>query len=189
MSNINLTQQHKSRRTLILVLVVFALPIILAKLALMENWLDYGVTNKGHLITNELSLSQLGLDTNSFDHKWLLLYTLPNECSLHCEKTLETVHNAYIALGREMPRVAPVALVRTDLSSQQQQQISLSKWAILPMPDLAKNLLNHPQVFIVDPLGNIVLSHEIPNNNEELSQFGKQILADFKKLLKYSRVG
>jgi len=35
----------------------------------------------------------------------------------------------------------------------------------------------------------VFLSHRIPDNSEQLPQFGKQILADMKKLLKYSKVG
>ena len=53
----------------------------------------------------------------------------------------------------------------------------------------AKQHINIPQIFIVDPLGNIFLSHQIPVNADQLPQFGKQILADMKKVLKYSKVG
>ena len=188
-SNSNKSNPKKSRRSLFLVLAAFALPIILAKVALEGQWLDMGVTNKGTLLTNELTLEQLGLNTTDFEQHWLIMYSLPEQCSTHCQKTFETVHNTYVALGKEMPRVFPVALYQNELSTKQRQKISQSKWQLLAMPEQAKQQIVKPQIFIVDPLGNVFLSHQLPENTEQLPQLGKQILADMKKLLKYSKVG
>jgi len=185
----NSSQQKKSRRSLLMVVGAFALPIILAKLALELNWLDYGVTNKGALVENQLTLSQLGLDETDFDKHWLILYILPESCTARCETTLETVHNTYTALGREVPRVTPVALFQSQFSPSQQERIAESKWRIEPMPSLTKNTFTDPQILIVDPLGNVVLKHDIPADSAELASFGKMIVADMKKLLKYSRIG
>lgn len=184
-----LPTQKKSRLSLILLLLAFALPIILAKLALEQNWLDYGVTNKGALLNSELSLSQLGLGDIDFEKNWLILYVLPKSCDVHCENTLENVHNTYVALGKEMPRVRPVALVQNALTTQQATRISQSQWQVLPMPAQTKNLIDHAQVLLVDPLGNVFLTHKIPDNDKDLQLMGKQILADMKKVLKYSRIG
>jgi hypothetical protein len=189
MEEVAIPPQKKSRLSLILLLLAFALPIILAKLALEQNWLDYGVTNKGTLVNNELSLKKLGLGDVDFEHNWLILYVLPKTCDVHCENTLENVHNTYVALGKEMPRVRPVALVQTQLSEQQSSRIKQSQWQVLNMPMQTKNIIDHAQVLLVDPLGNVFLTHKIPTNDQELSTFGKQILADMKKVLKYSRIG
>ncbi|WP_114324988.1 hypothetical protein [Candidatus Colwellia aromaticivorans] len=188
-NNLNKSKSKKSRRSLFMVLAAFALPIILAKLALEQQWLDMGVTNKGTLLTNELTLEQLGLKTTDFEQHWLILYNLPEHCSIDCQKTFEAIHNTYVALGKEMPRVFPVALYQNELSGEQRQKISESKWQLLAMPEQAKQHLTKPQIFIVDPLGNVFLSHQLPENTEQLPQLGKQILADMKKLLKYSKVG
>jgi hypothetical protein len=193
MSTIELPENNnnlkKSRRSLLLVLAAFVLPIILAKFALEQQWLDTGVTNKGTLLASELTLGQLGLKSTDFQQKWLILYSLPEACDIKCQKTLEAVHNTYVALGKDMPRVSPVALYQTELPAQQSQKISESKWQLLVMPKQAKQYIAKPQVFIVDPLGNVFLSHQLPEKTEYLPQFGKQILADMKKLLKYSKVG
>ncbi|MBL4942572.1 MAG: hypothetical protein JKY81_13035 [Colwellia sp.] len=181
--------QQKNRRSLLLLLAAFVLPIIIAKFALDGQWLAKGVTNNGTLLTNELTLEQLGLDKAVFNQQWLILYSLPQQCDANCQKTLETVHNTYVALGKYMPRVSPVALYQEGLSTEQLQQISTSQWQLLAMPAQAKKHINKSQVFIVDPLGNVFLSHPIPSNIEQLPDFGKQIVADMKKLLKYSKVG
>jgi hypothetical protein len=193
MSTIELAENNnhskKSRRSLFLVLAAFVLPIILAKLALEQQWLDMGVTNKGTLLTNELTLQQLGLQLTDFDKHWLIMYSLPEHCAINCEKTFEALHNTYVALGKEMPRVFPVALYQNTLSTEQQLKISESKWQLFAMPVQAKQFIDKSQIFIVDPLGNVFLSHQLPENNDQLPQLGKQILADMKKLLKYSKVG
>lgn len=181
--------QYKNRRSLLLVITAFVLPIILAKFALDGDWLATGVTNKGTLLTNELTLEQLGIDRVKFDQQWLILYNLPENCDVDCQKTLEAVHNTYVALGKDMPRVTPVALYQNELSIEQLQHVSKSQWQLMAIPLKAKEHINIPQVLIVDPLGNVFLSHKVPNSSEQFPQFGKQILADMKKLLKYSKVG
>jgi hypothetical protein len=50
-------------------------------------------------------------------------------------------------------------------------------------------LLITPQILIADPLGNIILSHQLPVNTQQQGVLGKAIIADMKKLLKYSKVG
>lgn len=186
--NVTVGNKAKSRRSFILLLVAFALPVILAKLALENNWLEYGVTNQGQLIKGELTLEKLGLNTNDFNQQWLILYAMPENCDSHCEQTLESVHNSYVALGKEMPRVTPVALSQ-GLSEQQQTRVSESQWQVVAMPTLAKNIIDHAQIMVADPQGNVFLSHQIPEDATELSAFGKQILADMKKVLKLSRIG
>ena len=183
------SELNKSRRSMLILLAVFIIPIVLAKLALNQQWFNYGVTNQGELIENELTLAKLGLNVDDFDHQWLMLYTLPENCDQQCETTFLSVNNTYIALGKEMPRVKPVALTQQALSAEQTAKIQIKKWHIQTMPALVKELITQSQVFIVDPLGNVILSHVIPSNAEQLPQFGKAILADFKKLLKYSRIG
>ena len=183
------SELNKSRRSMLILLAVFIIPIVLAKLALHQQWFNYGVTNQGELIENELTLAKIGLNVDDFDHQWLMLYTLPENCDQQCEKTLVSVNNTYIALGKEMPRVKLVALTQQVLSAEQTDKIQIKKWHIQAMPPLAKTAITKSQVLIVDPLGNVILSHLPPENSEQLPKFGKEILADFKKLLKYSRIG
>jgi hypothetical protein len=178
----------KSRRSFILLLIAFALPVVLAKLALENNWLTYGVTNQGQLIEGELTLKKLGINKTDFDQQWLIIFAMPTECDSHCEQTLESVHNSYVALGTAMPRVTPVAMSQ-GLSAGQTARVNDSQWHLIAMPSMAKQMLGQAQILVADPQGNVLLSHKIPKNKADLSAFGKQILADMKKLLKYSRIG
>jgi len=185
----NVAQQKKSRTTMLLVLVAFALPVVLAKLALTQNWFNYGVTNKGTLVENELTLSKLGIEQQDLEKTWLIMYVLPKQCELHCEQTLMSVHNTYVALGKEKPRVKHVALVQSTLSDKQRVRLEQKQWTLIAATSESINELTKPQVLIVDTLGNVVLSHQPPIDVDAQAMFGKEILADLKKLLKYSRIG
>jgi len=186
MSNVEKT---KSRRNLIMVISVFLLPIILAKLALTQNWLEYGVTNKGSLVGNELTLSDLGISHNELNNMWLILYALPQNCAEQCEQTLQSVNNTYVALGKEMPKVRNVALYKNMLTTDQLNTLDQAKWSVISAPQQQHALIQQATVLLVDPLGNIILEHKPPTLSAEQSMFGKDILADMKKLLKYSKIG
>jgi len=185
----NEVQKKKSRRNLFLVVSAFVLPIILAKLALTQDWLDSGVTNKGLLIENEVTLNDLGITDSALNNMWLILYVLPTQCNEQCEQTLSSVNNTFVALGREMPRVKNVALYQQPLTKKQFNQIDVTKWIPIAAPKKPHTLVKQPIVLLVDPLGNIILAHQTPKTFEQQPMFGKGILADMKKLLKYSKIG
>jgi len=181
--------KNRNRRSLLLLLAVFILPILLAKLALENQWLDLGVTNQGKLLAQPLTLSQLGIDQSEFGKQWLIIYRLPSVCPELCLHSIEVVHNSYVALGKDMPRVSPVLLKKNIFSDQQNKRLANSQWQVLTLTPQMNNLLQDPQVLIADPLGNIILRHQLPENVEQQPAFGKAIIADMKKLLKYSKVG
>jgi hypothetical protein len=183
------TSKHRNRRSLLLLVSVFILPILLAKLALENQWLDLGVTNQGKLLDQPLTLNELGIDQSEFAKQWLIIYRLPNVCPEICLHSIEAVHNSYVALGKYMPRVSPVLLKENIFSAQQNKQLAKSQWQILTLTSQMSNLLQKPQVLIADPLGNIILRHQLPEKVEQQAAFGKAIIADMKKLLKYSKVG
>lgn len=185
----SLPQLNKSRRTLIITLAVFILPVVLAKLALEQQWFDYGVTNYGQLSEEELTLADLGIEQASFNEQWLLLYRTPKDCNKLCQKTLLSVNNTYTLLGKELPRVTPVALFEQPLNEEQQANLRHHKWQQLTLPSQASDHITTNQLLIIDPLGNVVMSYQAPTEEQGLVAFDKSILADMKKLLKYSRIG
>ncbi|MBU2892026.1 hypothetical protein KO495_01660 [Colwellia sp. D2M02] len=213
MTNINMSPEtdmvikpNRNRQSLLLLLVVFALPVILAKLALEQKWLEFGVTNQGELINKSLTLTDLGIEQSQFEHQWLIMYLLPAQCHKSCQQTLETVHNSYVALGKEMPRITPVALKQHEFSVEQSQRLAKSQWQIMPMPQQALQHISSTQIVIADPLGNIILSYnphgdtasqldsantsaEAQSDSTQQTRLGKAIITDMKKLLKYSKVG
>jgi hypothetical protein len=183
------SSNQRNRRSLLLLIGVFILPILLAKLALDNQWLNLGVTNQGKLLAQPLTLKDLGITESELAKQWLIIYRLPSVCPDVCLHSIETVHNSYVALGKDMPRVSAVLLKENIFSTQQSQQLAKSQWKIIALTPQMNNLLHEPQVLIADPLGNIILKHQLPEQEQLLAAFGKAIVADMKKLLKYSKVG
>ncbi|WP_286264255.1 hypothetical protein [Thalassotalea atypica] len=187
-------QRRKSRRSFIFVCLAFIVPIILAKMALEQQWFNYGVTNQGQLLDKELHLKDLGL--NQLHDKlpegqkpWLLVYNLPSKCEQQCIQLFNGLSNTYIALGKDMKRVNLVGVLNSELSEQQYSTIDIKRWTMTTLAGHAQLPQELAPVFVVDPLGNVVVSHQPPASADELPSFGKSILADFKVLLKLSRIG
>ena len=181
--------RNKSRKSFLMVIAAFLLPILVAKLALQLNWLDYGVTNKGELLTTELTIADFGLELTSDKKEWLMIYLLPKNCDELCQQVLVGVNNTYIALGSEIGRVTPVGLYQTALSETQLSTIRVKDWQLTPASNKALTNANLSKLYLVDPLGNIFMSHQLPTHAEEIASFGKAVVADMKKVLKYSKVG
>lgn len=182
------TTQQKSRRSLLLVLAAFIIPIVLAKLALHYQWFNYGVTNQGELLKQPLTVAEIGLDQGELK-QWLVIYALPENCDQPCQQTLMGIEHAYLALGRETPRVTPIAMSSSVFNAEQINQLDNKHWRIVDMPSDAQTRLSTMQIYVADPLGNIVLTYQQPTNAEAIPAFGKSMLSDLKKLLKYSRIG
>lgn len=181
----------RSRINLIMLLVVFGVPILMAKLALQFNWLDYGVTNQGELLPNELHISTLGLSDEliSNDKQWLIMHVLPEACDKSCQQLLIGINNTYVALGKDMARVTPVGLYQMTLLEKQLTDNLRNDWLFSSVQPLALNSITIDKLYLVDPLGNVFMQYHLPKEQEDITTFGKAILADMKKLLKYSKVG
>lgn len=178
------------RKSFLLVCAAFIIPIALAKLALNNQWLNYGVTNQGQLLEQPVSLEELSLAHIQPEQNWLIAYNLPAQCSTECVQVFNVLSNTYLALGKEMPRVQSVALTPTTaLQNTSAAKLDTTRWQLHSQSEKTHKALSPGKVFIVDPHGNVVLIHQPPNNAEQLPAFGKAILADMKKLLKYSRIG
>ena len=185
----NQGQLSKSRRSLLLVVAAFVIPIVLAKIALTQHWFNYGVTNQGELLSGENNLTELGLSGINTNKQWLMLVYVPRHCGENCLSALKSINNTYIALGKEMPRVTPVLLTDEGNQTDFSNHIHAAHWLLANYSQQAASVLTSDNILVVDPLNNVVLSHNIPKTANELPAFGKAILADMKKLLKYSRIG
>ncbi|REL25237.1 hypothetical protein DXX93_00795 [Thalassotalea euphylliae] len=193
------SQNGNGRKHFVMVCIAFLLPVILAKMALEQQWFNYGVTNQGQLLATPVSLSQLSLTDIQTDKHWLMVFNVPTPCEKACQKSVNALSNTYLALGKEMPRVQAVLLnystahastnLATASGKNNELEIHISRWQQFTVPALTHPELQHGKVFIVDPLGNVVMTHQPPQAADALPAFGKAILADMKKLLKYSRIG
>jgi hypothetical protein len=187
----NAPDVRKSRKSLMLLLSVFVIPIVMAKLALDNDWFNEGVTNSGTLIEHELTLTELELTDDALQKKWLIISQISENCHEVCKQSLYGINQTFISLGKEMKRVVPVGLyaTRLKLDATSLGNLKDGAWKFNEVTLAAKDQLDPAKVYVADPLGNIILEYPQPTTDQEVLAFGKAMLSDLRKLLKYSRIG
>lgn len=170
-------QSSKMRWPAVILTALFLIPFIGAILFYINrDQIHYATKNKGRLITPPLSLSALSLLPNPklFAGKWILLYVVPTNssgCNEGCRKNLRMVRQVHTALGKDQSRVSSAVIPYKGGESSLKQHLFLSK-----------NVNNNGQLFIVDPLGNIMMTYDDDN-------FGEALYKDLTHLLKASKIG
>lgn len=202
--------KNKNRRSLFIILIlllIFILPFQAAKKLYLDgtNFFPKAKIQHGYLIKSPLKINQLTLydfegklfDTQKLHGKWLLLYTGPNNCSALCKKNLYQLQQIHIATGKDQSRVLRVRLSFditrpgrpygpprpaggegiTNLMVDKQEFSEFIN--NLPTKMLA---LSIGAIYLVDPLGNVMLSYTLDANPSG-------ILKDLKHLLGVSQIG
>lgn len=179
--------QPKSRRTLLLVLLAFIVPVALAKLVLYFNLYHGGATNNGKLLPENLNYQSIAMD-NPSPHLWQVIYLLPEVCDIQCQDNLYVLNQSHIALGREQARVVPVVMLSDNSDKSALSQMSIQFETAKASSDLIP-LLDKQQMIIVDPLGSLVMQYQSAEGRKNSIAQGKLMIADLRKMLKLSRVG
>jgi len=134
-------------------------------------------------------------DKEESESKWVLLVTGDKDCSEACQQALYTVRQVNIALGKEAERVTRVFVSNQGANAlpndiaEQHPRLSLATTAAGSLQQFiaagASNggeTLDTWNIWVVDPLGNVILRYEA-------GRHGKDILKDMKRLLKLSNIG
>lgn len=177
----------RSRIAIIAVVVLFIIPVVIAKLVLDQHWYQGAVTNRGTLLVPPLALSEE--TTAALPAGWRLLYRQPQACSDYCERALFTLNQVDVALGKDSQRVTPVLLTHSDFN-----HLNISAYQSVTRIEsdtLYQVLHSLPArtVMIIDPMGNVVMHYPLHLSEQETLAEGKNILADLRRLLKLSRIG
>jgi hypothetical protein len=182
----------------LIVAAVFLLPVIGAfALYYGKLWRPSGSSSKGELIEPARPLAIAGLrhangtpvDARVFLDKWTLLYIGDGGCDADCRTALVFARQSRLALNNEMTRVQRIFLATGHccdtayFSAEHPGLIALDASA----PEAAPLLAQFPgdrarSLFIVDPLGNLMMRHDASHTTKDL-------LSDLKKLLKLSHIG
>lgn len=196
----SMTEQRPTRPRgqlkLLAIIAVVVGPILAAWLmSSLQIGIPQTQNNQSSLVEPALSVTdwQLPLEPIGYGAPWRLLVTAPALCDEACLTLVHEARQIHIATGREANRVehvlalgqpAPAALTERLLRDYPRlQQLPLS-------PDRYRNSLNAhpaawqqgPQLWVIDPLGRVVL-HRDANNP------GKHLLDDLRRLLKLSKIG
>ncbi len=186
---------------------LFLAPLALAFLLYYGSggWRPAGGTNRGELIEPPRALPGVELPTpdggtlasDIWRGKWTLVYVGDGGCDAGCRAALTSMRQTRLALNKEMSRVQRVFLVTGSCCDRRYLDAEHPGLTIARVDDAAGAPLLaaftdaagatlSESIFIVDPLGNLMMRHAPPATSPAGSQ---GLLADVKKLLKLSHIG
>jgi hypothetical protein len=194
------TAQVRRQRLLLIVLaLLFFAPLALAFYLYYGHgsWQPGGRVNAGELIAPprplpSLSLPLFGPGNTAPDFlkgKWTLLYVLQGACGEACQKSLYDTRQVRTALDRDMNRVQRVFIADIDccearfLREQHPDLVAIRRDAAdAPLLALLPHHAEAPPLYLIDPLGNLMMSY--PADAKPMG-----LLADLKRLLQLSSIG
>ncbi|SDN67704.1 hypothetical protein SAMN04489798_0893 [Pseudomonas arsenicoxydans] len=179
--------RRKGRLQLLLILLGVIGPMILATgMYKLQFWVPEGRSYHGELIGNGQSRADLGVQAQ--EDRWQLLVTAPKECSVDCQQLVYLARQVQIGLGRDAGRASHALAAAQPLSSDYDAKLTreypqLQRYP-LNLTDFHKTAGEQsvPQLWIIDPHGNLVLRYD-PTVK------GKDLLNDLRHLLKLSNIG
>lgn len=199
------TARRRSRRQIWLLIGLFFAPLAVAFLLYYGlgagGWRPHGSTNNGDLIQPARPLPQIGLATPSgqtlssrfLQDKWTLVYVGDGRCDERCREALLLTRQTRLALNTDMGRVQRLFLVTAHCCDEEYLHAEHPDLVIALADDAAGQQLlavfpegsaagTQGRIYIVDPLGNLMMSYapQAPR---------KGLLEDLKKLLKLSHIG
>jgi cytochrome oxidase Cu insertion factor (SCO1/SenC/PrrC family) len=196
---------RRGRRQLLGLAALFFVPLAVAFWMYYgpTHWRPAGDTSKGDLIEPARPLAALALPTADGGQtsaeflrgKWSMVYVGDGLCDERCRKALYLTRQSRIALNKDMDRVQRVFLVTgrcCDRGFLAQEHPDL---VVVRVDDAASAALLEPfptyggvpladagRIYLVDPLGNLMMSYAPAAPD-------KALLTDVKKLLRLSHIG
>ncbi|WP_077046254.1 hypothetical protein [Pseudomonas sp. KK4] len=179
--------RRKGRIQLLLILLGVIGPMILATgMYKLQFWVPDGRSYHGELIGNGQTRADLGVQAD--EQRWQLLVTAPKACAADCQQLVYLARQIQIGLGREAGRASHAIATAQPLSADYDAKLTreypqLQRYP-LDLGSFSKTAADPaaPQLWIIDPHGNLVLRYD-PSVN------GKDLLKDMQHLLKLSNIG
>jgi hypothetical protein len=179
--------QKRGRIILIAIVLLFLIPAIAAQLILTQQWYQSGVTNKGILIVPRLTYSMLEVESKA-EKGWHWGYVMPARCDETCEQQVHLLNQSYKALGKYQTRVSPVLFITSESDPIATERYKASIISI-SVSNIFNQSVKPSEYVLVDPLGQLVMKYPHQSKQKDLIRHHKEMLSDFRKLLKLSRVG
>jgi hypothetical protein len=189
-------KQSTGRKMLLGLAVIFILPFtIAATLHLLE--IRPGGKSFGNLITPPVTLQFPEFNAVEGDvypaERWNKIWSIviidDNSCAEECQKKVDMLNRVHISLNKEYDRVQRVLLLQgeVDLNKIAALQTQFSDLIILTAKDDSQQTFvqvfnssaEKGSVYLVDPLGNLMMSYP-------QSLAPKELYSDLKRLLKNS---
>lgn len=163
-------------------------PMLLASaMYRFEFWVPETRSYDGALIANGQGRDAIGV-TAADQPRWELLVTAPQGCDEACQELVYLARQINIGLAREAGRAGHALASAAALDPAYDQRLQreypqLQRYPLDPaVYERNAEAPSGPQLWIVDPHGNLVLRYDAKVK-------GKAILDDLKHLLKISQIG
>lgn len=198
-------QLRSTRRTLLIVLAMFALPVAIASYLYKDSWRPAKTGNYGELIQPPREVPDMpltGADGKNLRFadlkgRWSLVYASPGKCEATCLKRLYYIRQIHTAFAKELDRVQEV-LITLDSAPDAALAGKLKEYPRVkvisgPQPSLvmlAEKLRGTAgsneeltgRIYIIDPQGFVMMRYPVEPDPARIRR-------DVEKLLKYSWVG
>lgn len=198
--DLNAEQQRKGRLVVISMVIFFLVPIFVVVLMYKFNWKPATGVSLGELVTparliampnNLKDNNNQAVTADFWKDKWSIVY-IAAKCEQTCEAKLHDMRQIHVSLYKEMPRAQRVLV--TEQLENAKYKAMYPELFIIDKPanslaDLttqfnigAESAVNSDRIYLVDPLGHIMMSY--PS-----SALAKDIRKDISQLLRYSWAG
>lgn len=197
--------KKQNQRTIVLLILAFILPVVAAWLVYINLDSTVKTSNNGELIIPPRPLESFKVQTSegkAFGYEqlkgnWHLLYIGDGACGQQCQDSLSKMHQTRMAQGKAMSRVRLVylALDKKSVSGVNElkkkfarlgvmtdETAAVNKAAKLFETDDKYNIRAGNLIFIIDPLGNLMMRYKT-----DTRLIG--IIKDLEHLLKISQIG
>jgi hypothetical protein len=181
---------RRSRRTLLLIALVAVAPVI-ASYAAYYFFPRTTLANYGELLATRPAPEIAGIAADgkpfqlaSLRGKWILAVAAPGACDAACTQALYAMRQGRTLQGREMDRVTRVwfvtdeAMPPAELAAQHPDLLMVYG----PATGVAAWGAGPDRIYLVDPLGNLVLAFP---RDPDIKGMGR----DLTRLLRASRIG
>lgn len=172
-------------RTQLIAMALIAAATLGGSVLLFQSARDggvWGTTNRGTFVQPPLTIGDLAVRdeaglTLTEGVTWWLWIVPGGACDAECEQALHQLRQLHILLNRDADRVQR-ALVTGDGVKDERlaEAYPRMKFLAADQAPLTRG------IYIVDPIGNLVLYYP-------MSDAGKPVLEDLKRLLKVSQIG
>lgn len=193
------------RLQLVLLMLLFLMPPVVAYVLYYADFRPSSVASSGQLVEPLRPLGDADLETiegkkftlSELQSKWTLLYFGGPDCDDVCRQNLYKVHQVRLTQSKNIGRVNSVYITRADTPKDRiaelhqtypdlvillaQAETHARLRALMPDGPGA-TLQSGQQVYIVDPIGNIMMMYKADADPSGMKK-------DLKRLLKVSQLG
>jgi hypothetical protein len=189
------------KKQLLLIVLVCTAPIILAN-AMFYFWESKGGYQHGELLTPVIPLENVSaqkipnkelVDLKALQGKWRLIAIADmNSCNQACELELIEMRQIKLSMGEDLQRLKNTLLLIEPMTAENQQKY-LKAFPLFDILENADEIISQVQaafslenardgVFLIDPLGNIVMRYPLGSGPKGKSK-------DLHRLFKYNQLG